>query len=406
MQRTQEDLLLDGTGYAVIEKQLLEALTHLWDGPLVPSELGRVERCLRAIITGKTLVAARFHDIWHGPAVDYGVRGDAEVEPPFYDHLLDYEFVLPDQAQPFRYAEQEEASFLESLVRVSLAKGATSVLPEWIERKSEAFAFWDAWYRGMLPDQCEEYVRIETAFYDDMGLSDPGEPGHADFHGHPVFHGDPVDHAVYLLGCHRAGAVVYGDSPVARICSKHVFSIWPELMLLISNEEFKEAASQLREPGISFLLPPLIGVVLSLAPCRDRIPEKILELRNICEETRTKLWDLMQEMWSAKPFAEQVECLRELERASRAIFREAFPERRDVLSIALSHDQFTPSDVATAVKARHGRKNKPRARVGAVSFAERHAEDLREQLCSSPSVLRAHLTDAELRGFGLGVSPK
>ncbi|MCY3819049.1 MAG: hypothetical protein OXH52_06755 [Gammaproteobacteria bacterium] len=227
MRGTDENSLLDGMGCAVVERQLLETLKHLWDGPLEPSELERIEKSLRAIITGKTLVVARFHDAWDGSDVGYVVKGDHELELPFGDHFLDYEFVPPDQPQPFRYPDKQEESSLEKFVGNALSEAAVSVLPRWISRRSEAFAFWDAWYRGQPLDECEGLARLASRWQDGQdGPFDRSERLHSVFHGHPI------THAKYLVGCQRGGAVVYGDSPVAEICSEHLFARWPEEILL------------------------------------------------------------------------------------------------------------------------------------------------------------------------------
>ena len=158
MQGTEGHSLPDGIGCAVIERQPLETLRHLWDGPLEPLELERIEMSLRAIITGHTLVVARFHDVWDDLDVDDVVNGSGELAPVFSD-FLDYEFISPDEPQPFRHPEsslekQDESSLVES-VCISLGEKAVSVLPKWISRRSEAFAFWDAWYRGEPRGECE-----------------------------------------------------------------------------------------------------------------------------------------------------------------------------------------------------------------------------------------------------------
>ena len=397
MSETDIRSIPEGLGCTVIERQLLESLSHLWDGPISPSELGRVEKSLRAFLTGQTLVVARFFGA-NDQGLERAISGNYEIHDPFSNGVLDYEFILGEKAQPFKALDQQEASFLEQFAVRAMRQEALSGLPKWISRRGEFYAYLDAWYEGASQEECEEWARtaLTSKFsgYDEEEYYEPFDPAD-DYHS--AF--DPSEHATYLVGCHRAGAVVYGDSPMAVICAEHIFSRWPEELFQALDDDFKQAALQLRGPGISVLLPPLTSIIMTRASRRTDIPEVIREMREEYEKARNELWILLTQMWFANPLKEQLKFLKQLENASRSIFPSAFPEKLDVLSLGLTLAPLTPSAVASSAKILLDR-DKPRSRVGALSFSQKLAKDLRKQFGNSRHLLKRHLTDAELRDFG------
>jgi hypothetical protein len=108
---------------------------------------------------------------------------------------------------------------------------------------------------------------------------------------------------------------------------------------------------------------------------------------------------MLEEMWNAPSHKEQLKILRTLEDAASAMFKTAFPERIDALSIGLSATRILKGDVIGPLEKLH-KWNQPKARVGAVSFANKVSSDLRKHLLNDRRILRRHFTVSELRELG------
>jgi hypothetical protein len=389
--------LPDGIGCCVLERPLLNTLERLWEGPLSPADLPRIEKSLRAMMVGQTLVVSRVHDPWAMVDMRAGPeRGSLAESEAFGDHLLDYEFIAPTEPHPhFAIVDGREGAFLERTVLDSIRAEALASVPKWVSRTGQFYAFLDAWYMGGKVSQSDVAHR-ENARYSDEEYRKPFEPD--DCGGHTVFHRGPAEHAAYLVGCHRAGASVFGDSPVARHCATHVFSKWPEELFRTLDENYETVAAQLRGPGIAVIVPPILAILLSRTHSREQIPATIRELRDEYEKGRRELWEIMVEMWSAPLVKGQIKVLRRLEGASRSLFAASFPEAIDVLSLGVSLAPLSLGGVGNAARILLDRE-KPKSRVAAVGFAEKLAGDIRK-MGNARSILRRHLTDAELEDFG------
>jgi hypothetical protein len=207
-------------GIAIIEPSLLRMLEALWEGPLEPDYLPAIERGIRAILTSPVLTMSRFRDLGELPS--HPSDRDIYYEQPFDDHLLDYEFTHPREPHPYDDLDQPESRFLSEFILTRVESEALAALPSWIITHDQASAFLDAWYEGFPPRVCEAHAAIHYD-RDDARFSKDEI-----FFSHEVFHRAPALHAQYLVGCHRAGLIVYGQSPIMQLCSEHLFSKWPD----------------------------------------------------------------------------------------------------------------------------------------------------------------------------------
>jgi hypothetical protein len=389
-------------GTSLMEPALLRALKSLWEGPLEPDELGKIERALRAFFLSPQLrVVRKDHRRSYSDDPDYSKKAlYGDYEEPFGDHFLDYEFEHPASPQPYISPAKDESSFLTEFVSTEIIKEASKALPDWITTEGEALAYLDAWYAGSSARECalaaqfaegdplyEEHCGRRFTSFESLGAY------------HPIFHRGPSFDAAYFVGSHRSGLLLFGCSPIAQICANHLFSVWPAKLLERFGEEFQEAARQLRGPGIGISVPPLVSLVLSRARRRDDVPSVIKEFREEYAEARISLWNLLEKMWEAPTLRAQVQMLRQLESAAESIFKAAFPEKRNILSLGITAVKVATGNIAAGLeKAAQGEET--RSRVAAISFAEKIAVDFRKDLLSQRRILERHLTEAELREFG------
>ncbi len=381
-------------GIALIERPLLRALEALWEGPLRPDYLPAIEGAVRAFLTASTLTVSRYGTTFRGSETVHPSRPDVEYQEPFDDQLLDYEFTYPREPHPFIDLGRTESEFLSKLVHAKLGSAACAALPRWIGSFGEAIAYLDAWYQGRSQVECDAAAKTSEREHVHPFERTPEYALYALDINH-----NTDSHAKYLVGCHRAGLVVYGHSPIAQICSDHLFSKWPDHLSKTLDAEYRQATEELRGPGLGVTLPLLTSLLLSRAPSRSRIPEALRDMREEYEPDRDRLWTMLREMWEAPTFKGQISVLRTLDSAANALFKTSFPERFDALSIALTATDVIKGDVLSPLRKLHD-WNQPRARVGAVSFAAKLASDLRGHLLNQREIMRRHFTDVELREFG------
>jgi hypothetical protein len=378
--------MLNPLGTAVVDRSLLDAVERLRDGELTPPDLEPVELALRAFITAQSLVL--------NPIVrndfDHYLRGTYLSDPgsevsPFGDGILDYEFEHPRVIPGAEILASEEASYLSTVAARMLLDEARQTIPERLSE--DAFCIARDFLRGDL-----ELIELSEA-----------EPGMRGTHRNSVLRVlQPLaeEYLAYLVGLHRRGFTVYSYTPAARVCAKHLFSLWPGRIFERLDDEFRRASKELVGPGIGFPLPPLITVVLSRAKKRSRIPDEIRNLREEFQPSRTELWSLLIEMWNAPTMKQQVRILRNLNSAANSLFTAAFPERIDALGLGIGMVAALTGEVADVLgKARE--RDRPHAAVSAISFTKHLSKQLREFTASSDQILRRHLTPKERHSFGL-----
>ncbi len=380
-------------GIGLVERGLLEDLVALWEGPLRPERLHNIELGLRSWMVSLVITVSTRHDVWDLARANEPESSSA-LEEVFSDHLLDYELSVPGTRIPLEPIEPQERSFLAQHVSAKMTELVPHVLPKWITKEGEAFAYIDGWYRGLPQTACDALARTMRGWEELTDSFGPDSLG-----GHAVLHRGPGQHAEYLLQAHRAGVSVYGSSPTFEVCQEHIFSAWPAHVFSSWHVDYDNLIRRVRGPGLGISLPPLVAIVLSRAAKRDDIPLVLRDLRDEYAAARRSLWSRLAELWSAPTLAKQHKVAHELNAAAEAIVDAAFPERIDVLDVALGLAQLTPSGVAQAARSLRARDD-ANTRVSALTFAKKLSVDIRG-IENARVALRRHLSDAERRDFGM-----
>lgn len=399
-----DDSTLISPGTVLVDRPILQTLEHLWEGHVEPSDLARIELGIRAFLTSPRLVVSHHavdHLNWRAAFSDEVVILEPSLyEPPFHDHLLDYEFIHPDEPLSVSGLPPTEKSYLTEFVRRRMEDEVRRILPKCLRVEGEAVSFLYAWYRGRSLRDCETAAKEPEEWWPDC--DNPFDLDKFIAEGkHEILHNGPAFEAAYFVGCHRAGMVIYTDSPLGRICNEFIFSEWPNKLFERLDSEHRSAMRQIRGPGIAVDLPPLTALLLSRASNRHYIPSALCELREEYEAGRNDLWAILGELWEAPVLADQIKHLRKLQGAAESIFSAAFPERFNVLSLGLNLAQVSAGGVARVAQQLLER-DMPRSRVCAVSLAAKLSKDLRKTLLNSKDILRRHFSPSELRDFGIG----
>jgi hypothetical protein len=83
------------------------------------------------------------------------------------------------------------------------------------------------------------------------------------------------------------------------------------------DEQWHGFASQAASDHLGFLVPPVLGIVLTRCTRRDDIPSVIRDLRDEWAVPRRKVWKFLAEMRNAKTIGQALELRRELTEASK-----------------------------------------------------------------------------------------
>lgn len=382
-------------GHALVDRRITRSITKLWDGPLSPVDLDLIEMGLRALLVSNKLSIPRVFSTWNsGFHQTQAFPDDEDVEEPFGDHILDYEFEDPYSIVPQAPLQSDEAGYLERVVSENLSEMAKTILPKWIEFDGQALEYLDAWYEGCDHKECEVRARAMMK-WDDFLQKYP-----SDQFTHAVFHKGPEGDAKYIVSIYRAGVDIYAVSPIAKLSKDFIFSEWPNKVFESFESDYQTIMREIRGPACAIDLPPLTALVLSRAANRVQIPETIRDIRDEYEKDRKQLWGVLSNMWEANSIREQLEIFRSISDPSKNIFRAAFPERYDALSIGLVFAKLSPSGIVSGLK-KLKEHDTPHARVKALSFAYKLSKDFRRHLLSSRILLKRHLTLSEYHDFGL-----
>lgn len=394
-------------GSALIDRDVLDGLERVWMGGFGPSYLRKAELALRAFIVAPTLVVSR---LTGDPYEEADLITDAssaqyiDYQAPFSDHFLDYEFVDPREPHPYQRIPADEESALEALVARRIEEQVQQLFPRWITTIASADAFLNAWYQGQSFHECESAALTARTNLSDSDAHEKLQSSYLHYASpysgiqtHAVFGDRPVDHARYLVGCHRAGLLVFGASPIAQVCEEHLFIAWPRHLFEILGEDFEQQSRLIAAPNVAFGLPPLLSILLGRAARRTQIPFEISAMREEYASARTELWALLANMWRAESFAKQVKLARALQMAAKSIVPAAFRGRANAIDLAIDVASVNLPGIARQLLE----ADEPNSRVSAISFARRLSRDLRRHTISHALALRRHLTKSELSSFGL-----
>ena len=369
-------------GHSVIGKEITEALKTLWEGPTSPGDLPLIEKGLRALMVSKTLSQSFINNEW-----SMGPSGELPDGEPFDDGVLDYEFESSTWKPPHVSLPPEEHGYLENFIDQRISEIFIPMIPQGVKHWGQVDDLYRKWYSGGKDDfsnDDEDWSEFEHGKVNRLGS----------------ILRDTPEHAAYLVSLARAGVDVYSVHPVAKVATEFVFHEWPRKIFEKLDQEYRKEMRELRGSGIAVDLPPLTAMVLSRAGHRDEIPQTIVNIRDEYSESRTELWNLLGQMWNCTTVKEQIEVLRTLTAAADNLFKAAFPERIDVLSLGLDFARISPAGIAKGLQTLR-EHDAPKARVAAVSFANKLANDLRKHLVNHRKALKRHLTLREYHDFGL-----
>lgn len=398
-------------GTALFGLEELSKISRLWEGPLSPMMLESIETTLRGFITAKKLATLRqANDLYDfSDEMDWRSATHDEYFTPFEDHLLDYEFVDPEFNVVVDSLGVQESDYLSEYVSSIIYKEIIPYLSNLKINLWQADRYVRMWYRSGSPEACLYYAlnfdeldyKADVEILKSGGDDYPTRPFDSDKGPSQLVSLMYIfEHAKYLVSTHRTGFQVYSSNSLTRICEQHIFSAWPNKIFEEAALNYQELSRELRGYGQGFDLPMITAIVLSRAKTRELIPQTIVDLREEYERARTQLWDLLIQMWTEKTLAQQKNILNELQAASQSIFPAAFPERYDVLSLALDISQLSLGGITSGLKEIR-KRDLPNVRVSAVTFAKKLSKELRNNLMNTRQLLDRHLTNAERRYFGM-----
>lgn len=363
-----------------LEKTVLNELKAIAPGICTrrPSTMGEAADMLRAHMIGRP---EDFHEVSeHEVYNDF--LDDEYVEPPQGEGYLDYNKInmsedvsLEDDVRD-RRADARERKFMDADDERIRHESRTEDETQWHASLKRALT-------AVREKEVEPFERETFVKSDDF---------------HYVAANMVGNFARYFIACHRSGLTVYANSPIGKVCNRFIFSDWPRKLFEGFDEEYANASRQLRAPGISVDLPPMVALVLSRAGTRDAIPELLRDMREEYSHAREDLWRILREMWTADRYESQLTYLRQLQAAADSLYPATFPERVNRLSLGLGLATGSFNDVGKKLLEH----DQPMARVAAVSMAARLSQDFRKLLANHGASLRHHLTRSERRAFGIG----
>ena len=101
---------------------------------------------------------------------------------------------------------------------------------------------------------------------------------------------------------------------------------YPNTLFRQLDEDWQHYAKAVMADGFDFLLPPLLGIVLTRSARRDAIPVVIRDLRDEWAGARQKVWNLLDTLRICRTLDEALQIRRELADASRLFS----PERKEL----------------------------------------------------------------------------
>lgn len=92
---------------------------------------------------------------------------------------------------------------------------------------------------------------------------------------------------------------------------------YPEELFRQLDVDWQRYAHEAEQDGLDFLVPPVLGIVLTRCARRDAIPTVIRDLRDEWATARERVWNLLNALRKCRTFNEGSEIRKELSEASR-----------------------------------------------------------------------------------------
>lgn len=179
-----------------------------------------------------------------------------------------------------------------------------------------------------------------------------------------------------LLGIVEEGGSVllsgeYGEHVVATA------GRYPEDLFRQLDQDWQGYARQAEQDGLGFLVPPVLGIVLTRCARRDAIPTIIRDLRDEWVDARKKVWDLLGALRRCATLGEAAEIHKELSEASR-LFSPAASDV-DTQPVRVLWEIFAAASAGAAIAKLSGGNTAVGAAAGTVSQVARSLPTLADE---------------------------
>jgi len=144
---------------------------------------------------------------------------------------------------------------------------------------------------------------------------------------------------------------------------------YPEAMFQHLDEDWKKYARFAEETGLQFLVPPVLGIVLTRCARRDAIPKVVQDLRDEWSGARGKVWDLLDALRACRTIGEATEIQKELVDAGRQFSPE--PSEFDTRPVRVLWDILAGGVAGGGIAAVTGMNPIASAVTGAITQATR-----------------------------------
>jgi hypothetical protein len=131
-----------------------------------------------------------------------------------------------------------------------------------------------------------------------------------------VYFDAAIEYLKRLLGVVKQG----GSVLVSGGFGQQVISVagrFPEDLFRQLDRDWQDFAERIEQDGLDFLVPPVLGVILTRCARRDAIPAVLRDLREEWSDARRRVWQRLDALRTCRTLREALEIHRELAEASR-----------------------------------------------------------------------------------------
>jgi hypothetical protein len=253
-------------GLSLLGKSVISSLQGLFGESILgirPSDLDRIEISLRSLLISKELGVLRVNSFWDNDHQnEWWNASDKGLFVPFNDHLLDYEFISPEENVELLSIDKKESSFLIEQIKHKIQAEAVDLVSRRVRTEAGALSLLDDWYEGTYSAEhdYDEYPFEPWADYERR--TTPVEV-FLEGRGHPIFFYEPVEHAQHIVRCYKSGISIYSDHPIGKYCRDHIFWNWPDKIFADFDKDYRDFVEEVRGPGNSaFVIPPVMLMAL------------------------------------------------------------------------------------------------------------------------------------------------
>ena len=131
-----------------------------------------------------------------------------------------------------------------------------------------------------------------------------------------AFFNSHIGYLKNVLGVVVSGGSALLSSPLGAAAVRKA-SKYPDALFKELDAQWQSYAKSAQEDGLGFVVPPVLGIVLTRSASRDAIPTVIKDLRDEWACARKKVWLLLDSLRACRTVNEAAEIRREIAEASR-----------------------------------------------------------------------------------------